>query len=157
VVAAVGLVAAVWISLVLARSGDVAGAAASTTGSGTEAATGSTTGATRAAGTLGDVPGFRADAWYLPDDPTLGFVEIPGGAFTMGSDPARDPASFDVEWWSPAGGTGTVDVPTFWIARYETTVAQYAVFVAATGRAVPDPSLLRARPDLPMVSVASVG
>ena len=34
--------------------------------------------------------GFRADAWFLPDDDSLGFVEIPGGPFTMGSDPAAD-------------------------------------------------------------------
>jgi hypothetical protein len=33
---------------------------------------------------LGD-PRFRADAWYLPDEPLLGFVEIPAGAFWMGS------------------------------------------------------------------------
>ena len=32
---------------------------------------------------LGD-PHFRADAWYLPDEPLLGFVEIPAGAFWMG-------------------------------------------------------------------------
>ena len=31
-------------------------------------------------------PRFRADAWYLPDEPLLGFVEIPPGPFLMGSD-----------------------------------------------------------------------
>ena len=34
---------------------------------------------------VGD-PRFRADAWYLPDEPLLGFVEIPAGPFLMGSD-----------------------------------------------------------------------
>ena len=38
---------------------------------------------------LGD-PRFRADAWYLPDEPLLGFVEIPAGPFLMGSDPSQD-------------------------------------------------------------------
>ena len=26
-----------------------------------------------------DLPGFRPDAWFLPDDDLLGFVEIPSG------------------------------------------------------------------------------
>ena len=38
---------------------------------------------------LGD-PRFRADAWYLPDEPLLGFVEVPAGPFKMGSDMRRD-------------------------------------------------------------------
>ena len=38
---------------------------------------------------LGD-PRFRADAWYLPDEPLLGFVEIPAGPFLMGSDRQHD-------------------------------------------------------------------
>jgi hypothetical protein len=42
--------------------------------------------------TLADVgdPRFRADARYLPDEPLLGFVEIPVGSFLMGSDDERD-------------------------------------------------------------------
>jgi formylglycine-generating enzyme required for sulfatase activity len=56
------------------------------------------------------------------------FVEIPGGPFTMGADPARDPLAFDNERWSPTSGTGTVDVPTFYIGTHETTVAEFAVF-----------------------------
>ena len=39
---------------------------------------------------LGD-PRFRADAWYLPDEPLLGFVEIPAGPFLMGSDRRTTP------------------------------------------------------------------
>lgn len=38
---------------------------------------------------LGD-PRFRANAWYLPDEPLLGFVEIPAGPFLMGSNPQQD-------------------------------------------------------------------
>jgi hypothetical protein len=38
---------------------------------------------------LGD-PRFRADAWFLPNEPLLGFVEIPAGPFLMGSKPEQD-------------------------------------------------------------------
>ena len=135
--AALGLVAAVWLSLEIARSG----------------AAGAGEGDVAAAPELGEVPGFRADAWHLPDDSLLGFVEIPGGPFLMGSDPTADPASFDVEWWSAGGGRGTVDVPAFYLGRYEVTVAQYVAFTAATGRSLPDADMLRGRPDLPVVGV----
>ncbi len=30
---------------------------------------------------------FRTDAWFLPDEELLGFVEVPAGPFLMGSDP----------------------------------------------------------------------
>ena len=42
-----------------------------------------------ALGRMGD-PRFRADAWSLPDEPLLGFVEIPAGPFLMGSDKRRE-------------------------------------------------------------------
>jgi hypothetical protein len=45
---------------------------------------------------LGDTR-FRSDAWYLPDEPLLGFVEIPAGAFEMGSDKQHDDLSHDDE------------------------------------------------------------
>ena len=47
-----------------------------------------------------EVPGFLAEAWQLPDDPLLGFVEIAAGSFLMGSDAAIDPMAFDIERWS---------------------------------------------------------
>ena len=34
---------------------------------------------------------FNRDAWNLPDDELWGFVEIPAGVFTMGSDKKVDP------------------------------------------------------------------
>ena len=73
-------------------------------------------------------------AWALPDEPALGFVEIPGGPFPMGSDPARDPLAYDVEVWSTDQPVGVVDLPTFYIGRYEVTVAQYDAFLRETGR-----------------------
>src|SRR5262249_14436586 len=36
-------------------------------------------------------PRFRSDAYSLPSEPLLGFVEIPAGLFLMGSDKERDP------------------------------------------------------------------
>lgn len=98
------------------------------------------------------VEGFRADAMYLPDDPMLGFVEIPGGPFLMGSDPAMDPGAFENERWAEGGGQRAVDLPTFYIGRYEVTVAQYAAFVDATGRPTP-PEALRGAPDHPVAWV----
>ncbi|MBI5603965.1 MAG: SUMF1/EgtB/PvdO family nonheme iron enzyme [Deltaproteobacteria bacterium] len=53
---------------------------------------------------LGD-PRFRTDAWYLPDEPLLGFVEIPNEVF----------------------------LPAYYIARYPVTMAQYEMFVEDGG------------------------
>lgn len=61
------------------------------------------------------------------------FVEIPGGPFTMGAGPASDPMAFDNERWSPSAETGTLDLPTFFLARTEITVAQFAAFARDTG------------------------
>lgn len=79
------------------------------------------------------LPGFRKDAWFLPDDELLGFTEIPGGPFRMGSDPKVDPRAFENERWSSSSGQGTVDLPAFYIGRFEVTVAQFRAFVGATG------------------------
>lgn len=100
------------------------------------------------------LPGFRADAFYLPDDSLLGFVPVPGGPFVMGSDPTVDRMAFDLERWSEGSFQGTVEIPLFYLARFETTVAQYGAFVRATGRPVPDPTTLRSSPDHPVTSVA---
>ena len=78
--------------------------------------------------------GFDVDAGYLPDDSLLGFVEIPAGPFVMGSDPGVDPLAFDIEWWGEGRVQGTIDLPRFFMARFEVTVAQFAAFVQASGR-----------------------
>jgi formylglycine-generating enzyme required for sulfatase activity len=77
--------------------------------------------------------GFRASAWFLPDDPLFGFVEIPAGAFLMGSDPRKDPLAFDNERWTAAAPQQAVDLAAFYIGRFEVTVAQFGAFVEATG------------------------
>jgi formylglycine-generating enzyme required for sulfatase activity len=81
----------------------------------------------------GDLSRFRADTWYLPDDAMLGFVEIPAGPFVMGSDPVADPMAFGNERWVHTGGSTEVELPTYYIGRFEVTVAQYRAFVEATG------------------------
>jgi formylglycine-generating enzyme required for sulfatase activity len=65
---------------------------------------------------VGD-PRFRADSWYLPDEPLLGFVEIPAGPFLMGSDDRNG------------------SLPAYYIARYPVTVVQFRTFVEASGYA----------------------
>jgi formylglycine-generating enzyme required for sulfatase activity len=100
----------------------------------------------------GDVSGFLSDAWYLPDDDLLGFVEIPAGAFVMGSDPLKDPLAFENERWSKASAQGTVDLGAFYIGRFEVTVAQYAAFVEATNRRT-DAQTLRAPANHPVTGV----
>src|SRR5262249_22979021 len=74
-------------------------------------------------GRLGD-PRFHADAWYLPNEPLLGFVEIPDGPFVMGSDKKHDPQAYDEET-----AQRSVSLPRYYIARYPVTVAQFRAFV----------------------------
>jgi len=138
VAAAAGLIVAVWISLTLSSSAPASSADEEVPDVPLPA----------------DVPGFRADAWFLPAEDLLGFVEIPGGPFTMGSDRAVDPLAFDIERWSPTSAQGTVDVPTFYIGRYEVTVAQYGAFVRATGHRVPDGGALEKGPGFPVTGVS---
>ena len=75
---------------------------------------------------IGD-PRFRADAWYLPDDTLLGFVEIPAGSFLMGSLP-EDRGALEAE--KPQH---PVTLPACYVARYPVTVAQFRRFVEASG------------------------
>jgi formylglycine-generating enzyme required for sulfatase activity len=75
---------------------------------------------------VGD-PRFRADAWYLPDEPLLGFVKIPAGPFLMGSDDERD------SWLLKASPQHKVKLPAYYITRYPVTVAQFRAFVDASG------------------------
>src|SRR5688500_6578974 len=97
-----------------------------------------------------ELAGFRADAWFLPDDELLGFVEVPAGPFPMGSE-AGDTLAFDNERW--AGGVRQpVDLPTFFIGRYEVTVAQFRAFVEATDHPV-GPETLLAPGNHPVTSV----
>ncbi len=75
---------------------------------------------------LGD-PRFREDMWFLPDDDLLGFVEIPGGLFKMGSDKERDLEAMDREL-----PQHELRLDTYYISRYPVTVAQFRAFVEDT-------------------------
>ena len=78
----------------------------------------------RALGIAGD-PRFSADAWSLPAEPLLGFIEIPAGEFCMGSEMTTDVYAYVQE--RPAH---TVVLPQFYISRYPVTVAQWHEFVS---------------------------
>ena len=73
---------------------------------------------------------FRDDAWLLPDEAMLGFVEVPAGTFIMGSDPLRDPMAYENERWSAGRRQGNPELAAFYIGRYEVTVAQFNLFAA---------------------------
>ena len=140
-IAALVLVGLSWLSLALAPDPDAAAEA--------------TTDGTRPRVTVSQaLPGFQSELAYLPDAAMLGFVEIPGGRFIMGSDPGQDTLSFNVEWWGEGRVQGQPDVPTFYMARYEVTVAQYAAFLNASGHPVRDPQVVQAPPDHPVTWVA---
>ncbi len=67
--------------------------------------------------------------WKPPTLPiAFDWVEIPAGEFTMGSNPQQDPLA-----WETERPQHSEYVDTFWIARTEVTVAQFAAFVDATG------------------------
>lgn len=82
-----------------------------------------------------------------------GFVEIPGGPFTMGADRARDPQAFENEKWSPASAEGTVDVPAFFISGHEVTVDEFSKFAKA-GKWTVDPRALAGPSDHPVAFVS---
>jgi formylglycine-generating enzyme required for sulfatase activity len=93
-------------------------------------------------GRLGD-PRFRADAWYLPNEPLLGFVEIPEGSFVMGSE-AREREQPQHE----------LTLPTYYIARYPVTVAQFPAFVKDSNFQPGDADSLRGVDNHPVVRVS---
>jgi len=101
-----------------------------------------------ALGRLGD-PRFRADAWYLPDEPLLGFVRIPAGKFWMGGDPKRDSDTFDDE--QPQH---ELHLPEYWMGRYPVTVAQFRAFVEDSGYEMEDQDYLKGLSNHPVVYVS---
>ncbi|MBL4729612.1 MAG: formylglycine-generating enzyme family protein [Gammaproteobacteria bacterium] len=74
--------------------------------------------------------GFLDEAWFLPDEPLLGFVRIPSGSFTMGSNPALDRLAYENERWSSSRRQGTVEIDDFYIGMFEVTAAQFRAFTA---------------------------
>lgn len=76
------------------------------------------------------VPGFLDNAWFLADEPLLGFVRIPSGPFVMGSNPALDRLAYENERWSSNRRQGTVQIDDFYIGLFEVTAAQFRAFTA---------------------------
>lgn len=86
---------------------------------------------------LGD-PRFNPDSWYLPNDPLLGFVEIHAGNFVMGELDEQHELS----------------LPTFYIARYPVTVAQFRAFVLEANHPIECPEALDGLDNHPLVLVS---
>lgn len=80
---------------------------------------------------IGEQVGFLDYADYLPDETLMGFVLIPAGPFTMGSNPALDRLAYENERWSSNRRQGTVVVDDYYIGRYEVTAAQFLAFQQA--------------------------
>jgi formylglycine-generating enzyme required for sulfatase activity len=82
--------------------------------------------------------------WMLPSG-DLGFVEIPTGPFLMGSTRSRDKNALADEM-----DQHQVDVPAFFIGRYEVTVDQYRECVRDQGCVAGNPSVLQGPGFLPV-------
>jgi len=94
-------------------------------------------------------PRFRPDGWFLPADPMLGFIEIPAGPFTMGSDKRRDKKALDDELRAHP-----VTLPAFFIARFPVTVAQFRAYVEDAGVTPGDADCLRGVANYPVANVS---
>jgi len=106
---------------------------------------------------LGD-PRFRAGAWHLPDEPLLGFVEVPEGPFLMGTREEDITALLERfggerEWYEWETGQHEVILPAYYIARYPVTVAQIRAFVEGSGYKPADEDSLRGVDNHPVVYV----
>ena len=95
-----------------------------------------------------DDPRFRPDAWFLPADDQLGFVEVPAGPFLMGSDPTTGPAAPSYE-----RPQHELSLRCFYMARYPVTVAQFRAFVEEAGHTPDSPESLSGLPNHPVVYV----
>jgi formylglycine-generating enzyme required for sulfatase activity len=92
---------------------------------------------------------FRKDAWLLPNEPVLGFAEVPAGPFTMGSDTSADPDAYDDEILQHE-----VQLPRYFVSRYEVTVGQFRAFVEDSAFRVDDKRSLAGPDDYPVTWVS---
>ncbi len=91
---------------------------------------------------------FRSDAWFLPNEPGLGFVEIPAGEFLMGSDKKKDSEASENEFKQHK-----LRLPLYYLARYPVTVAQFQSFVNEGGYKPEQPECLQGLSNHPVVNV----
>jgi formylglycine-generating enzyme required for sulfatase activity len=109
-------------------------------------------GESNASADQGEILGFLPYAWNLPDEPLWGFVRIPAGPFTMGSNPALDRLAYENERWSSSRRQGIVELDDFYIGMFEVTAAQFRVFVAENPDSA-DPVAADLRGDLPVTNI----
>ena len=88
----------------------------------------------------------------LPNLPLLGFVEVEAGEFLMGSNPRLDRLAYENERWSSRQRQGELYLPSFFISRYETTIAQFSVYADEIGLDIGQMNLLGS-PDLAAYNV----
>lgn len=98
-------------------------------------------------GMLGD-PRFRKDAYFLPDDPMLGFLKVPAGPYLIGSSPDKDPETNTKE--IPMHEVGLLE---YFIGRFPVTVAQFRTFVQNTGYKPINARSLDGLPNHPVTNV----
>ena len=91
-------------------------------------------------------PRFRPDAWYLPAEALLGFVEIPEGAFLMGSDLQKDPEAYADE-----APQHVMTLPRYFIGRYPITGRQFRAFIDDTQHKPENEGSLYGPPNHPVV------
>ncbi len=96
--------------------------------------------------------GFLDYAWHLPDEAAMGFVLIPAGPFTMGSNPALDRQAYENERWSSTRRQGTVELDDFYIGLFEVTNAQFRAFLAENPNAASSLDA-KAQGDLPVTNI----
>ena len=89
----------------------------------------------------------------LPGDPLWGFVSIPAGEFIMGSNPQRDRMAYENERWSSTQRQGRVDLPEYFIGRFEVTNAQFAYYLSAIESSSAE-AFAELDPALPVTSVS---
>ena len=79
---------------------------------------------------------FSAENFSLPRDSLWGFIPIPAGDFTMGSNPLRDRMAYENERWSSNQRQGRVTLPDYFIGRLEVTNAQFSAYLKATNESM---------------------
>jgi len=86
---------------------------------------------------------------YLPAEDDFGFRIIPEGPFQMGNDMKDDPEGFENE--TPRH---TVNLPTYYMARFPVTVAQFRAFIDVTEDLDDNKDCLRGASNHPVVRVS---
>jgi formylglycine-generating enzyme required for sulfatase activity/nucleoside phosphorylase len=93
---------------------------------------------------------FDAEHWYLPAEPLFGFIEIPVGSFMMGSDQRRDKLAME----DRECPQHEVNLPSYYLAHWPVTVAQFAAFMNESSFQPQDPNCLRGIANHPVVRVS---